>query len=134
MEKEQATRILNALANGIHPATGEKFAADSPYQHPDTMSDKPVSPCGRCWREIDEQTTCGALNCPCIQPATEEKGEPFHRCDNCGAEFPEAFDFGPEIPHIWERVSAGELFPSGECPACESLCHPIINAATKASA
>ncbi|OGA23449.1 MAG: hypothetical protein A3I02_13545 [Betaproteobacteria bacterium RIFCSPLOWO2_02_FULL_67_26] len=37
MEKEQTLRILNALANGIHPATGEKFAADSPYQHPDTV-------------------------------------------------------------------------------------------------
>ena len=37
MERETALRILNALANGVHPATGEKFAADSPYQHPDTV-------------------------------------------------------------------------------------------------
>jgi len=37
MEKEQTLSILNALANGIHPATGEKFAADGPYQHPDTV-------------------------------------------------------------------------------------------------
>ena len=37
MEKEYTLRILNALANGIHPATGEKFGADSPYQHPDTV-------------------------------------------------------------------------------------------------
>ena len=37
MEREQALRVLNALANGVHPATGEKFAADSPYQHPDTV-------------------------------------------------------------------------------------------------
>src|SRR5687768_5666971 len=37
MEKEHALRILNALANGVHPATGEKFGADSPYQHPDTV-------------------------------------------------------------------------------------------------
>ena len=37
MNKEQTLRILNALANGIHPATGEKFGADSPYQHPDTV-------------------------------------------------------------------------------------------------
>jgi len=37
MEKQQTLRILNALANGVHPATGEKFAADSPYQHPDTV-------------------------------------------------------------------------------------------------
>jgi len=37
MEKELTLRILNALANGVHPATGEKFGADSPYQHPDTV-------------------------------------------------------------------------------------------------
>jgi hypothetical protein len=37
MEKELTLRILNALANGVHPATGEKFAADGPYQHPDTV-------------------------------------------------------------------------------------------------
>jgi len=37
MEREQTLRILNALANGVHPATGEKFADDGPYQHPDTV-------------------------------------------------------------------------------------------------
>ncbi len=37
MEREQALKILNALAQGIHPATGEKFPADSPYQHPDMV-------------------------------------------------------------------------------------------------
>ena len=37
MEREHTLRILNALAGGIHPATGEKFAADSPYQHPDIV-------------------------------------------------------------------------------------------------
>ena len=37
MDKEQTLKILNALANGVHPATGEKFAADGPYQHPDTV-------------------------------------------------------------------------------------------------
>lgn len=37
MEQQQTLRILNALANGIHPATGEQFSADSPYQHPDTV-------------------------------------------------------------------------------------------------
>jgi len=37
MERQQALKILNALANGVHPATGQVFAADSPYQHPDTV-------------------------------------------------------------------------------------------------
>ena len=37
MDRDQTLRILNALANGVHPATGEKFGADGPYQHPDTV-------------------------------------------------------------------------------------------------
>ncbi len=37
MERKHTLRILNALAGGVHPATGEKFSADSPYQHPDTV-------------------------------------------------------------------------------------------------
>jgi hypothetical protein len=37
MEREHTLRILNALAGGVHPATGEQFPADSPYQHPDTV-------------------------------------------------------------------------------------------------
>lgn len=37
MEKAQALKILSALASGVHPATGEVFAPDSAYQHPDTV-------------------------------------------------------------------------------------------------
>lgn len=37
MEREHALKIVNALANGVHPMTGEVFAADSPYQHPDIV-------------------------------------------------------------------------------------------------
>jgi hypothetical protein len=37
MELENTVKTLNALANGVHPATGEIFAADSPYQHPDVV-------------------------------------------------------------------------------------------------
>lgn len=37
MEKERILKILNALAHGVHPATGERFPAESPYQHPDTV-------------------------------------------------------------------------------------------------
>jgi len=37
MDRQQTLRILNALAQGVHPGTGEQFGADSPYQHPDTV-------------------------------------------------------------------------------------------------
>ena len=56
MEREQALKILNALANGVHPMTGEVFPSDSPYQHPDTVRalfeavrvlGEPAAPAGR---------------------------------------------------------------------------------------
>ena len=37
MDREQTLKVLNALANGTHPATGEVFEAESAYQHPDTV-------------------------------------------------------------------------------------------------
>lgn len=37
MDTSAARTILQALAQGIDPHTGETFPADSPYQHPDTV-------------------------------------------------------------------------------------------------
>jgi hypothetical protein len=37
MEEAKALDILSALANGVHPETGEMFASDSPYQSPDVV-------------------------------------------------------------------------------------------------
>jgi hypothetical protein len=37
MERLQTLTILTALANGVDPATGAQFPADSPYQRPDTV-------------------------------------------------------------------------------------------------
>ncbi len=37
MENEQALSILKSLAEGIDPATGERFAADTPWQRADTV-------------------------------------------------------------------------------------------------
>jgi len=37
MEKDAALKIIEQLAHGVDPNTGEIFAADSPYQHPDTV-------------------------------------------------------------------------------------------------
>lgn len=37
MEKQAALQILQALAQGIDPYTGEAFPASSPYQRPDTV-------------------------------------------------------------------------------------------------
>ena len=37
MEKQAALKIIQQLANGIDPHSGEVFRPDSPYQHPDTV-------------------------------------------------------------------------------------------------
>ena len=37
MERQAAMQLLNTLAQGIDPHSGESFPADSPYQHPDTV-------------------------------------------------------------------------------------------------
>lgn len=37
MEAQEALGIVAALANGVHPFSGEVFADGSPYQHPDVV-------------------------------------------------------------------------------------------------
>jgi len=37
MDIKQSLEIINALANGIDPHTGEEYSADSSYQHPQTV-------------------------------------------------------------------------------------------------
>lgn len=37
MERGHTLRLLNALAQGVDPATGEQFPPGSAYQHPDTV-------------------------------------------------------------------------------------------------
>jgi predicted transcriptional regulator len=37
MELSEARTIVRTLAQGVHPITGEAFAADSPYNHPDVI-------------------------------------------------------------------------------------------------
>jgi len=37
MNIDDAKRIISHLADGINPQTGEVFAPNSPYQHPDTV-------------------------------------------------------------------------------------------------
>lgn len=56
-----------------------------------------------------------------------------HRCDNCGTEYEEedledAGKFGLDaIPDLTQRLDAGGLVPSGECPdpECGALVYPV---------
>jgi hypothetical protein len=46
-----------------------------------------------------------------------------HRCQNCEQIWTTA-DL-QTIKNFFQRVTAGEPCPSGECPACGALCQPI---------
>lgn len=37
MDTHKSLEIIRALADGVDPHTGEKYAVDSPYQHPQTI-------------------------------------------------------------------------------------------------
>lgn len=37
MDDIRAKKVLEALANGVHPVTGEVFPANSPYNHPEVI-------------------------------------------------------------------------------------------------
>ncbi|KIM12930.1 MAG: hypothetical protein KU38_03165 [Sulfurovum sp. FS08-3] len=37
MDEEKSYSIINSLANGVHPVTGEIFEINSPYNHPDII-------------------------------------------------------------------------------------------------
>lgn len=46
-----------------------------------------------------------------------------HQCQNCQKVWPTA-QLKP-IADFFQRVSAGEPCPSGECPECGALCQPV---------
>lgn len=61
---------------------------------------------------------------------TKPKPKPeMHVCANCGQRY-EEWKLA-EIRHLWERVSPGEIMPSGQCPECGALCHPEKRAGGK---
>lgn len=67
MDLSKAREIIRTLANGVDPTTGEVFAADSVYNHPDViralftvwMATSPQKPdpernAGKPWTELEE--------------------------------------------------------------------------------
>jgi len=45
-----------------------------------------------------------------------------HVCADCGKVFPREKPLQP-IERFWQRVEAGEIVPSGQCPECGALCY-----------
>ena len=46
-----------------------------------------------------------------------------NQCDNCGSIWPD--EELNDVRDYFERVKAGEIAPSGECPRCGNLCYPV---------
>ena len=53
-----------------------------------------------------------------------EPGALDQQCQNCERRFAEDELINP-IPDLCQRVAPGEPMPSGECPACGAVCHPM---------
>ena len=51
-----------------------------------------------------------------------------HLCDNCQQVWTNDRLITP-IPDMLARICPGETVPSGECPECHSLCHPVTSEA-----
>lgn len=50
-------------------------------------------------------------------------GAELHECQNCGMRWAE--DDLRVVRHLTMRVLPGEPMPSGECPVCGAVCHPV---------
>ena len=118
MEKQTALHIVQALAQGIDPHTGETFAADSPYQHPDTV---------RALFEAAQALAGSSTERPRPARATlENAGKPWS--DEEDQSLIDAFDAGKRIPELAEQyrrsraaiqarlVLLGKLDPSTKGP------------------
>jgi hypothetical protein len=93
MEKQAALHIVQALAQGVDPHSGETFPADSPYQHPDTV------------RALFQavQALTGTLTDRSRPPqnAPENAGKPWSEQEDQA--LAAAFDAGKAIPELAEH-------------------------------
>ena len=92
MEKEAALKIIQQLANGTDPHTGEIFRADSPYQHPDTVRALFTAVRALEAQSASRQRAAGAENAP------QNAGKPWSSDED--AALASAFDAGKQIPEL----------------------------------
>jgi hypothetical protein len=96
MELATALNILEQLADGVDPHTGEVFAPDSPYQHPAT-----VRALHAALRELGKQAPAAparAADAP--RSAPPKAGKPWS--DDEDKALAAAFDAGKPVPELAE--------------------------------
>ena len=94
MERPAAVQILQALAQGVDPHTGECLPASGPYQHPDTVR--------ALFHALEALTTAPATRLrPGPQAAPSNAGKPWSEAED--AALAAAFDAGQTVAAIAER-------------------------------
>ncbi len=93
MEKQAALQIVQALAQGIDPHTGETFPAASPYQHPDTVR--------ALFQAAQALSGSPANQSRPPQSTPENAGKPWS--DEDDRALAAAFDSGKAIPELAEH-------------------------------
>lgn len=92
MEREAALKIIQQLANGTDPNTGEVFGADSPYQHPDTVRALFAAMRALENQSAPRQRAGGNENAP------QNAGKPWSADEDQA--LASAFDAGKQIPEL----------------------------------
>jgi len=93
MEREAALKIIQQLANGIDPHTGEVFRADSPYQHPDTIRALFVA-----LRALEAPSAASKPRAAAKENAAQNAGKPWSADEDKA--LASAFDAGKQIPEL----------------------------------
>lgn len=76
----------------------------------------------------DGSPLCATLSLDDSDPdVVEVSGEGVSECQNCLSRWGQA-DLN-EVRHLSMRVAPGERMPSGECPECGAVCHPVAEEA-----
>ena len=92
MENAAALNIIQQLANGIDPHSGEVFRADSPYQHPDTVRALFIASRALEAQPAPKQRAAGSENAP------QNAGKPWSGDEDKA--LAAAFDAGKQIPEL----------------------------------
>ena len=106
MERDKALHILNALAEGIDPASGEQFSEDSPYQRADTV--RALYSAIQVLQGATPQPGATPAQPPAVKPQPEKPARPRAERANAGrpwtpeeeAQLGQAFDSGRSIDEL----------------------------------
>ncbi|MBI3938323.1 MAG: hypothetical protein HY323_15195 [Betaproteobacteria bacterium] len=90
MERQAALKIIQQLADGVDPHSGEVFPSDSPYQHPDTIRALFFALHALETRPVSRQ--------PAGEGAPENAGKPWSEDEDKA--LASAFDAGRQIPEL----------------------------------